>query len=341
MPTRVATSPASSSSLPILRAWAPGAIWLSPVLKNLPFDPGSYHGYGIHDFLRAEPLFAVDPVNADNELRALVDAAHQAGLYVIFDIVLNHIGDAFAYNGNSSRSVFEHTDAHPMARCHRNTPARSGPMSPPFRIRRQTPSSGPRSFSRTSISAAQGTPDPNGADTVGDFDSLKQMMTADPDLQGFLIRAYQYVIARYDIDGFRIDTLRYLQGNLAQLFGNSVREFALSIGKKNFFTFGEVLDGSAEADIARFIGRNTTTGSDADSLVGVDAALDYPLFNVLTPTVKGFSPPSGVVAMYNLRKQVEQYILSSHGDASRFFVTFLDNHDIESAHPVRGIRECG
>ena len=49
----------------------------------------------------------------------------------------------------------------------------------------------------------QGMPDPNGADTVGDFDSLKQMMTADPELQGFLIRAYQYVIARYDIDGFQ------------------------------------------------------------------------------------------------------------------------------------------
>ena len=31
-------------------------------------------------------------------------------------------------------------------------------------------------------------------------------------LQSYLIRSYQYVIARYDIDGFRIDTLRYLQG---------------------------------------------------------------------------------------------------------------------------------
>jgi glycosidase len=104
----------------------------------------------------------------------------------------------------------------------------------------------------------------------------------------------------------------------------------LSIGKKNFFTFGEVLDSTAEEDIARFIGRNTTTGSDGDSLVGVDAALDYPLFNVLTPTVKAFSAPSSVAAMYNLRKSVEQYILSSHGDASRFFVTFLDNHDMKA-----------
>src|SRR6516165_11380500 len=106
------------------------------------------------------------------------------------------------------------------------------------------------------------------------------MLTSEPDLQEFLIRAYQYVIARYDIDGFRIDTLRYLKGDLPRLFGNSVREFALSIGKKNFFTFGEVFDSQAEQDISRFIGRNT---NDASDLVGVDAALDYPLFNALKP----------------------------------------------------------
>jgi glycosidase len=172
----------------------------------------------------------------------------------------------------------------------------------------------------------QGNPDPNGDDTIGDFSILKQMMTADPDLQRFLIRAYQYVIARFDIDGFRIDTLRYLKGDLARLFGNSMREFALSIGKKNFFTFGEVFDPSAEQDIARFIGRNT---SDQSELVGVDAAVDYPLFNTLKPLVKGFAPPSDVVDMYENRKNVERNVLSSHGDATRYFVTFLDNHDVK------------
>ena len=33
--------------------------------------------------------------------------------------------------------------------------------------------------------------------------------------------------------------------------------------------------------------------------------------------------------MYQHRKQVEQDILSSHGDATRYFVTFLDNHDVK------------
>ena len=315
--------------LAYIKSLGAGAIWLSPVLKNLPFDPGSYHGYGIHDFLRAEPLFATNPADADDELRALVDAAHQAGLYVIFDIVLNHTGDVFAYNGSSSASfsstamTVQWRDAGGVAQPLANDVATIPSPSTDAVV-------WPSELQQNKFFRRQGMPDPNGSDIVGDFDSLKQMMTADPSLQGFLIRAYQYVIARYDIDGFRIDTLRYLQGNLAQLFGNSVREFALSIGKKNFFTFGEVLDGNAEADIARFVGRNTTAGSDANSLVGVDAALDYPLFNVLTPTIKGFSAPSAVVAMYNLRKQVEQYILSSHGDASRFFVTFLDNHDMKA-----------
>lgn len=312
-----------------IKSLGAGAIWLSPVLKNLPFDQGSYHGYGIHDFLRAEPYFAMDPNNADNELRALVDAAHKAGLYVIFDIVLNHVGDVFAYNGSSTAS-FSSTPMPVQWRDATGTP--QAPWADVAAIPNPPLDAvvWPSELQQNQYFRRQGTANPNGPDTIGDFDSLKQMMTGDPDLQAFLIRAYQYVIARYDIDGFRIDTLRYLQGNLPQLFGNSVREFALSIGKKNFFTFGEVLDGSAEEDIARFIGRNTTTGSDADSLVGVDAALDYPLFNVLTPMVKGFLPPSSVTGMYNLRKTVEQYILSTHGDASRFFVTFLDNHDMKA-----------
>ena len=86
------------AGLHYLKDLGAGAIWLSPVLKNLLFDRFSYHGYGIHDFLHAEPRFAVVPENADQELRNLVDAAHEAGLYVVFDIVLNHVGDVFAYD---------------------------------------------------------------------------------------------------------------------------------------------------------------------------------------------------------------------------------------------------
>jgi glycosidase len=305
------------------------------VLENVRFEEGTYHGYGIRHFLRADPRFAKDPQHADEELRSLVNAAHQQGLYVILDIVLNHTGNVFAYEcdpgeQNCQQSHGAEADFRPSARAIRwreqNGNARADwtdiatiPNPPTNAL------VWPSELHDNSFYRRQGLPG-SGDDTIGDFASLKQLRTDLVQLQQFLIRAYQYVIARFDIDGFRIDTLRYLKDGFPKLFGNSIREFALSIGKKNFFTFGEVFVGDAEEQIARFIGRTTTDQSD---MVGVDAALDYPLFFKLKPVVKGFAAPSELVSMYQLRKRIEAGVLSSHGDATRYFVTFLDNHDVK------------
>ena len=321
--------------LPYIKQLGAGAIWLSPVLKNVPFQGGTYHGYGIHDFLHVDPRFARDPDHADDELRSFVDAAHKLGMYVILDIVLNHTGDVFAYvcdagetdciNNQGSQADFRPS---PRAIQWRDAQGNAHPEWPDVAtIPNPSPDAvvWPVELQKNDWLRRQGTPGP-GDDTVGDFASLKQFRTDLTDVQQFLVRAYQYVVARFDVDGFRIDTLRYLNNNLPLLFGNSIREFALSVGKKNFFTFGEVFVGDAEQEIARFIGR--TTASDTD-MVGVDAALDYPLFFDLKPVVKGFSPPSQLVSMYALRKLIEENVLSSHGDATRYFVTFLDNHDVK------------
>ena len=322
--------------LPYIKDLGAGAIWLSPVLKNLPFDAFSYHGYGIHDFMHAEPRFAMVPEAADEELRSLVDAAHAIGLYVIFDIVLNHVGDVFAYDDR---------DGDPLARMTAGAQHSysSAPLAVHWRDDSGAPFAGapdvsaiahpsrgslvwPSELQRNSFFRRQGVPGAGIPDTYGDFVSLKQMRTEDPDLQRTLVDVYEYVIARWDVDGFRIDTLRYLHGGLPRIFGNSMREFAETVGKKNFFTFGEVFDAQAEQDIANFIGRRA---SDVDDMVGVDAALDYPLYFALPPVVKGFESPSRVYAMFDQRRRVEEGVTSSHGDATRFFVTFLDNHDVK------------
>lgn len=321
--------------LAYIKGLGAGALWLSPVLKNVAFEEGTYHGYGIHDFLSADPRFAEDPEHADDELRALVDAAHKQGLYVILDIVLNHTGNVFAYvceaeEEDCQQSGGAEADYRSYARAvqWRDASGNAHPDWSDIRFIPSPPSDAlvwPSELHDNSFYRRQGLPGPDD-DTVGDFASLKQFRTDIVQLQQFLIRAYQYAIARFDVDGFRIDTLRYLKGGLPLLFGNSMREFALSIGKKNFFTFGEVFVGDAEEEIARFIGKTT---SDQTDMVGVDAALDYPLFFNLKPVVKGFLAPSELVNMYQLRKSIEADVLSSHGDATRFFVTFLDNHDVK------------
>jgi glycosidase len=325
-----------TDKLPYIRGLGAGAIWLSPVLKNVPNQPGTYHGYGIRDFLHVDPRFARDANNADDELRALVDAAHGLGMYVILDIVLNHTGDVFAYvcdqgetscTGSNGAQADLRSFARPVHWRDGSAAAQSAwPDIAALPNMATDPIVWPKELQKNEFFRRQEQTGP-ADDTVGDFASLKQLRTDNGDVQQFLIRAYQYVIARFDVDGFRIDTLRYLKGGLPLLFGNSVREFAMSIGKKNFFTFGEIWTGNSEEAIAEFIGRNSTLPD--DQMVGVDAALDYPLFNSLKPVVKAGAAPSKLVEMYSDRKKEEWDILSSHGDATRFFVTFLDNHDVK------------
>jgi glycosidase len=323
--------------LDYLRQLGVGALWLSPVLKNCQFNPFTYHGYGIQDFLQVDTRFASDPQAAkanpqlaEDELRALVDEAHARGIYVILDVVLNHAGDVFEYVLRDGRPTAEADwQDIPYTIRWRDENGRGRPdwATPPDH---PAPDAAvwPAELRRNELFRRQG----RGGEDGGDFASLKELVTGLPettDEEGFhypvrkvLIRAYQYLIAKYDVDGFRIDTLKYIEPEFARVFGNAVREFALSIGKKNFFTFGEVYDD--EEQIARFIGRHAAEEGD---LVGIDAALDFPLFFKLPAVIKGQLAPAEVISLFEHRKAVERDVISTHGEASRYFVTFLDNHD--------------
>jgi glycosidase len=311
-----------------------GAIWLSPVLKNPQFDETAYHGYGIQNFLAVEPRFASSPDKAESELRQLVDEAHALGIYVIFDIVLHHAGDVFEYvitEGDTTKEFgqIDWSDGILPIRWrdengHGNPLWTDAPSYPPLDA-----TVFPDELRQNSRFTRRGNAFSRGFHPFGDFNTLKGTATdvvangLQP-VHNILIRSYQYIIAKFDVDAYRIDTLKFLSPDFERIFGNAMREFALSAGKKNFFTFGEVFDN--EDTIALFIGRNTSAPG---GLVGVDAALDYPLFFKLPDVLKGLSgtTPLDAANVFEIRKRVEQDIITSHGEAGKFFVTFLDNHD--------------
>jgi glycosidase len=316
-----------------LRALGAEAIWLSPVLKNCPYTPYTYHGYGIQDFLSVDPRFTSDPDRAkrdpafaDSELRALVDEAHALGLYVIFDIVLNHVGDVFEYEGFGADAPWSDE---PYTIRWRDETGRARPEwhDPPADPHPDAVV-WPKELQHNEYFRRRG----KGGEAAGDFEILKELATdflefhpvygAHFPVRETLIRAHQYLIAKFDIDGFRIDTLKFIEPDFSRTFANAVREFAMDIGKKNFFTFGEIWD--SEEKISGYIGRYASEKSD---LIGVDAALDYPLFYKLVPVIKGNAPPTELMAMFDRRRSLENGVISSQGEASKFFVTFLDNHD--------------
>jgi glycosidase len=316
-----------TEQLDYIKSLGAGAIWITPPFKNCIFEE-TYYGYGIQDFLSIEPRFASDgtPETAELELQDLILQAHARGLHVIFDIVLNHAGNVFFYKkDNQLYSDLEWREV-PYEVMWRDEHG-IGKWSDPPKDCDSDACVWPEELRSNRCFRKRG----RGGEDGGDFGPLKELLTQySENRDGYehkvvwdtLIKALSYVIAKYDVDGFRIDTLKYIERDFARTFGNAVREFALSIGKKNFFTFGEVWDN--EAKITHYIGRYS---SDEDGVIGVDAALDFPLFGKLSGTVKGFIEPIEVAKVFEERKQYQKTHIGYHGEASKFFVTFLDNHD--------------
>jgi glycosidase len=332
------------------------ALWLSPVLKNSKPDFNfNYHGYATQDFLNVDERFASDGTRAtaERELTQLIDEAHARGMYVIFDIVLNHAGRVFDYriSGNAV-SMFadpsvmnvplghepsiEWLDKLGSPRSDWTDDALPAPASLTADDAVWPSDLQNRLFFRRRGSKLTDKPGSQGF-VPGDFGDMRQLVAeydasvpGQEDLRAkygaapvisILVRAYQYLMARFDVDGYRIDTVKYVYPEGVRNFGNAMREFGLTIGKENFFTFGEVYDD--EETIAGFVGRRTKGGEG----FGIDAALDFPLFYKLPAVAKSQAPVETIRNVFEDRKAAERDQLSSHGEAGRYFVSFLDNHD--------------
>ena len=346
-----------TAQLDYLEALGAGAIWLSPVVKNpRPERAWNYHGYAAQDFLSLDERFASDgrSETAEREFEELVQGAHARGIRVVLDIVLNHAGQVFDYVRDGSVTAMftdpavldgppgsepdiRWVDGTGNARADWQNVIPAGDAESP------DDAVYPRDLRRPDFFRRRGSkttdrPSARGY-VVGDFDTLRQVVleyrAGGPGTEAVrrrygtnplltvLVRAYSYLIARYDLDALRIDTAKYVSPVHLEWFGNAMREFGASIGKRNLFTFGEIYDD--EETIAAFVGRNSTEAAS----FGIDSALDFPLFFRLPAVVKarGGAPVEDLRRLFAQRTAVERELLSSHGEAGRFFVTFLDNHD--------------
>jgi Alpha amylase, catalytic domain len=88
------------------------SIWLTPSFKNkavqLEDGPSAgYHGYWVTDFTQIDPH-----LGTNDELRALVEAAHTRGMKVYFDIITNHTADVIGYE-EGARTAYIPKDREP------------------------------------------------------------------------------------------------------------------------------------------------------------------------------------------------------------------------------------
>ncbi|KAF5021627.1 hypothetical protein F66182_6327 [Fusarium sp. NRRL 66182] len=72
------------SKLDYIRGMGFDAIWITPVVSN---TPGGYHGYWANDLYSVNSRYG-----SAEDLKSLVRSAHSKGMYVMVDVVANHMG---------------------------------------------------------------------------------------------------------------------------------------------------------------------------------------------------------------------------------------------------------
>src|SRR5207249_10307126 len=136
--------------------------------------------------------------------------------YVIFDIVLHHTGDVFSYQNYGSMAPWS-DQTYTIDWRDENGNGRAdwteAPANPPADA-----AVWPQELRTNAFFRRQGNAFDSSGQIInasGDFYSLKGLATDFLDSNRYpvhtiLIRAYQYLIAKYDIDGFRVDTLKFI-----------------------------------------------------------------------------------------------------------------------------------
>ena len=316
------------SKLGYLKRLGVTTLWISPVLRQRP-GTSDYHGYGIQNFLEVDPHYGTE-----DDLRQLVAAAHDLGLYVILDVVLNHTGDVFGYAPDRYDTVDPVTHEHYLDPRWDGEPYRvagwrdaAGAPTLPFPAP-VAPTAGdsavwPAELQRDGTFTCRGRIsnwdyDPEYRE--GDFFGYKDVWHGQGPTDEFtpstalqvLTRAYQYWIASADLDGFRVDTVKHMDPGATRFFTSAIHEFAQSIGKDSFFLVGEITGSRSFAiDLSRQTGLDAALG-----LADVQARLEG--------TVKGWTEPAEYFSLFRNSLLVGE---GSHTWFRDHVVTSYDDHD--------------
>ncbi|QPG93556.1 hypothetical protein C2857_000729 [Epichloe festucae Fl1] len=140
------------------------AIWITPVVANA--DRG-YHGYWARDLYTVNAKYG----SAD-DLKSLVDAAHEKKMYVMVDVVANHVGPS------------------PIGEIRPEPLNQESSYHPACKIDFENQKS---------------------VDVCRVADNLPDVRTEDPKIRSVYQAWIKWLVSEYKIDGLRIDTVRHVE----------------------------------------------------------------------------------------------------------------------------------
>ena len=270
------------------------AIWLTPVMTNQWVqgeegkESAAYHGYWITDFTSVDPH-----LGTEEDLAALVEAAHERDLKIFLDIITNHTADVIDYEEGeySYRPVGEDPYTPVVAEEDQDLKVPAW-LNDPARYHNR----GNSTFEGESS-------------LLGDFFGLDDLATEQPEVVEGMVEIYQGWIDT-GVDGFRIDTTKHVDLEFWQEFGPAMLEHAAAQGNDDFFMFGEVYDA------------NPIVMSTYSTAGRLPATLDFGFQARATAYSKGES----AAALASLFAGDDWY---TDADSNAYALpTFLGNHDM-------------
>ena len=301
-----------TSKLDYLRTLGVTTVWLSPVFRQRG-HLDSYHGYGVQDFLEVDSRFG-----SRDDLVELITQAHQRGLRVLLDVIFNHSGANWLYppgtpggelkaaytSGQYPFGAWRGDEGQPIPAI---TGGKDGVRPNEF--------ADPDRYTRAGTGSLDASkfPDVDQAEfRRTDFEDLRDLALDAPGTLNFLARAYMYWIALTDGDGFRIDTVKHVSYEQARNFCGAIKEFAVNLGKRDFFLVGEVPDDDFASRYLNAVGRNLNATLDISS--GRLALRDLS---------RGLSDPNRYFSGFD----VGSARLGSHRNLGDKLMSVLDDHD--------------
>ena len=296
------------------------AVWITPPVAAQWWDPlvkfGGYHGYWARNHKKVD-----EHLGTLDDYKALSDALHRRGMYLIQDIVPNHMGNFFTYQG-------AYDPADPTKNFVLNTASvpTSKPDQAPF------DQDDVRVASQRAASIYHWTPQiTNFTDPVQEktwqISDLDDLDTSNPVVRTALRDSFGYWIKEVGVDAYRVDTAKFVEHAFWNDFFQStdaaapgIKAVAASTGRDDFLAFGEVFEVSdpladgGEQKVASYLG--TPTAPELPSV------LQFPLYEEIGRVFATGGPTSWLG--YRLTKFTD----GSYFPDPRRIPTFIDNHDV-------------
>jgi len=296
------------------------ALWLTPPVRNQWLDASlgftGYHGYWAQHFKQVDPHLGTLA-----DYQRLSHDLHSRGMYLVQDIVVNHTGNYFDYQGgwdanDPARFYVPNTRSKPTA----------APTQWPFTLNDPRRAADVRAGIYHWTPALKDVKDPV-RELLDQMSGLDDLNTENPTVRRALRDSYGYWIKNVGVDAFRVDTAFYVPPSYFHDFMYSrdakapgMVEVARRTGRNQFLVFGEGfgIDAPGQTLMTERI-ESYVRGADGEARM--NGMLNFPLYGSMVDVFARGRPTQQLTDRIDTMMKLHS--------RPHWLPTFIDNHDVD------------